>query len=404
MTEPQPPDDGVMLRYANGTLPVAERAAVDAWLRDHPDWAPRVALHRSMGAAIREATTTSSAPPSTSFAALWSEVGADAAGDVVPLGPPTLPRRRLPWLIAAAGAVAAALVAVLVLVGPGADRQRTADSSPGQVATTDAAPTSVPLVVPTSPATSAPASTSTPGPNTASTSVSNATPTTAPGADTPAATAGQQALHDALAASEDAGSATATMGVLLNPTDAAVISAAGEAGEEPFGRLWGAAAIEFPDRWTIEITNALGPIDAYGGAGETQTWVGSAGPLLVQCGAGTDQLVEASAAACTLIPFGTSFLSPTGLFDVIEEATGVTAQPIDDGLGFERYSFTVTLAVGEAEPVPVTIDVDVADDGGVIEAVTAHAVYRPAPDGEQLEFWVFWEFDQYGVPVTIPTG
>ncbi|WP_162941878.1 RNA polymerase sigma factor [Desertimonas flava] len=69
-----------------------------------------------------------------------------------------------------------------------------------------------------------------------------------------------------------------------------------------------------------------------------------------------------------------------------------------------RYTFTAVLAIGDAEPTEITFDVDVLDDGNVIERVQARTQYRATPDTARLDLWLTWRFDQYGVPVTIPAG
>lgn len=370
MNDHEPPADDVMMRYANGTLPASERAAVDDWLREHPEWEPRLALHRSLGDAFRASSASMS--PDTSFSALWPVPDARGSADVVPLGPTSPPRRRAPWLVAAAGAVAAAVVAVLVIIGPGRGPDRPAGSGPASVAT---AP---------------------------STTVATTAATTTTTSSSPNDT---QTLRDAVAASRARGTARGRLVADVSLTDAADIAEAEAQGRGPAGQVTGTAFIEFPGRWSLETVNAVEPIDAYSDAQVTQGLVGSGSSLQVHCGTGLEPLVDLAAAGCPVVPLGTTFLSPTGVFDVIGAATDVTfAYDVEVNGAGRRYSFSAVLAIGDAEPVEVDFDVDVLDDGNVIDTVTARTQYRASGESALLDLWLTWTFDQYGVGVTIPGG
>ena len=53
MSEELQPAESDLQAYADGRLPVAQRAAIEAWLAAHPDEAERIETYRRLGAELR---------------------------------------------------------------------------------------------------------------------------------------------------------------------------------------------------------------------------------------------------------------------------------------------------------------------------------------------------------------
>lgn len=108
--------------YADGELGPADRAAVEAWLCDHPDARAEVEGHRGLGALCRDAAPP--VPDEAAWAGVLARVEADLARGRLAGRGKWLRRTAALWV--AVGCAAAALLLALLPGRPPANRPPTA--------------------------------------------------------------------------------------------------------------------------------------------------------------------------------------------------------------------------------------------------------------------------------------
>lgn len=367
--------DGTIVAFVNGSLPDDDRAAFERWLPDHPEWRPRVAALRAVAdATVAQFGTDTS--PATSFDALWATAAARGHDSAEVVASPERPRgvRRVRGLAALglAGAAVAATVAVFVVTG---DEDRDEPSNSVMTA-----------LVPTSPSPSQ----STDGP-----------------ASTPAISEAAAALRRAVAESRSRTGATVALTAEVGADGAGVSGLiSGLARSTPAdvtgGAVIGSGDVDFSGSWNLDLAFELGDLAPAGSPGGRQTAAYDGAGLSVACREG-DAPVDVTRADCDVAPFGTTFLSPTSVFDVLAAATDVTLGDPDavDGEAVDVYQVRTRLAVADAPAGPVVIDVMVSREVGVIRSVVASTEFRATETGGApvaLSLTQSMTFSGYGEP------
>lgn len=425
------PDD-FLVPYVNGSLPPADRAAVDAWLVENPEWRGRLDAYRAMGAAVRHRPPSAAPTPDIgALGGLWSAIDDTAPpSTVTPFVRPSRRAGAQRWALAAAAALVVVVGGAVVVSQGGDDDQDFAGNEPppAQVDATDedvdagAAPPSdvsegedddgeMAEEAPSdeAPADEAPADEGTRPPEQA------VPPPTgdgdvgapAPGGSEPAAAA----VRTAAAATVDAGTAEATLRVqaVVDGTDTPLEEVAGA--EAVTITVTGRGQVELPDASVFTTATRFDGGLLTDAPARASSVVERAGRTFERCDGDADYTEAAPFDSTCAVPFGAEYFGIGTTFDLLTEAVGDVAELGEDSLLGEpvtQYVLTTTESIDGAD-VPATIDVWVGEDGLIRQVRVRASLDLPVGPTEDAgpytvptDLVILYGFSDFGVDVDIP--